>query len=68
MTKFEQGRINNPNKYMGIKMLNIKGDSDLVILQLKNQYQCKSNRLRKYRNAIWETMDWFDTLNLHENP
>ena len=23
-------------KYMGIKMLNIKGDSDLVVLQIKN--------------------------------
>ena len=26
-------------KDMGIKMLNIKGDSDLVVLQIKNQYQ-----------------------------
>ena len=44
-------------KDMGIKMLNIKGDSYLVILQLKNQYQCKSDRLRKYRNSIWDTMN-----------
>ena len=38
-------------KEMGIKMLNIKGDSDLVVLQIKNRYQCKNDRLRKYRNA-----------------
>ena len=44
-------------KEMGIKMLNIKGDSDLVVLQIKNQYQCKNDRLRKYRNAIWDTME-----------
>ena len=44
-------------KDMGIKMLNIKGDADLVILQLKNRYQCKSDRLRKYINAIWDTVD-----------
>ena len=42
-------------KDMGIKMLNIKGDSDLVFLQIKNQYQCKNDRLRKYRNSTWDT-------------
>ena len=56
------------SKDMGIKMLNIKGDSYLVILQLKNQYHCKSDRLRKYRNAIWDTMDWFDALNIQIIP
>ena len=51
-------------KDIGIKMLNIKGDSDLVILQLKNKYKCKSDRLKKYRNVIWDTMEWFDALDL----
>ena len=51
-------------KDMGIKMLNIKGDSDLVVLQIKNQYQCKNDKLRKYRNATWDTMEWFDALNI----
>ena len=46
-------------KDMGIKMLNIKGDSDLVVLQIKNQYQCKNDSLRKYRNSTWDTMEWF---------
>ena len=40
------------SKDMGIKALNIKGDSDLVILQVKNKFSCKSERLKKYRNAI----------------
>ena len=53
-------------KDMGIKMLNIKGDSDLVVLQIKNQYQCKNDRLRKYRNATWDTMEWFDALNIQK--
>jgi ribonuclease HI len=34
-------------KYMGIKISNIKGDSDLVILQVKKKYACKSDRLKK---------------------
>jgi ribonuclease HI len=33
-------------KDMGVKCLNIKGDSDLVIQQLKNKFACKSERLK----------------------
>jgi hypothetical protein len=51
-------------KDMGVKCLNIKGDSDLVIQQLKNKFACKSERLSRYRNAIWDTMECFDALNL----
>src|SRR5713226_8012434 len=54
-------------KDMGIKMLNIKGDSDLVVLQIKNQYQYKNDRLRKYRNSTWDTMEWFDALNIQRS-
>ena len=55
-------------KDMGIQMLNIKGDSYLVTLQLKNKYKCKSDRLKKYRNVIWDIMEWFDVLDLQEIP
>jgi hypothetical protein len=43
-------------KDMGLKILNVKGDSDLVILQVKNKFACKSERLKRYRNAIWDTI------------
>jgi ribonuclease HI len=56
------------SKDMGIKALNIKGDSDLVILQVKNKFACKSERLKKYRNAIWDTMEMFDALDLISIP
>ena len=39
-------------KDMGIKMLSISGDSDLIILQVKNEFACKCKRLKKYRNAV----------------
>jgi ribonuclease HI len=55
-------------KDMGVKCLNIKGDSNLVILQLKNKFACKSERLKRYRNAIWETMENFDALDLIAIP
>ena len=51
-------------KYKGIKKLNIKGDLNLVVLHIKNQYQCKNDKVRKYRNDIWDTMEWFDALNI----
>jgi hypothetical protein len=53
---------------MGIKILNIKGDSDLVILQVKNKYACKSERLRRYRNAIWDAIEFFDAMDLIAIP
>jgi hypothetical protein len=49
---------------MGVKCLNIKGDSNLVIQQLKNKFACKSERLKKYRNAICDSIKDLDALNL----
>jgi ribonuclease HI len=51
-----------------VKCLNIKGDSDLVIQQLKNKFACKSERLRGYRNAIWDMINDLDALNLIAIP
>jgi ribonuclease HI len=55
-------------KDMGIKVINVKGDSDLVILQVKNKFACKSERLRRYRNAIWDTIEMFDAMDLISVP
>lgn len=43
-------------KYLRIKLLSIKGDSDLIIMQLKN-FTSKNQRLRNYRNAVWDTLE-----------
>ena len=55
-------------KDMGIKILNIKGNSDLVILQVKNKYACKSERLKRYINANWDTIELFDAIDLISIP
>jgi hypothetical protein len=39
-----------------------------VILQVKNKYACKSERLRRYINAIWDTMEHFDAMDLIAIP
>jgi len=55
-------------KDRGIKCLNIKGDSDLVIQQLKGKFSCKSERLKGYRNTIWDLMNDLDAMNLIAIP
>ena len=55
-------------KDMGIKLLSIKGDSDLIVQQVKGRFACKCQRLKKYRNAIWDTMEFFDALNIEKIP
>jgi ribonuclease HI len=52
----------------GIKCLNIKGDSDLVIQQLKNKFACRSEILKGYRNAIWNLMEDLDDIDLIAIP
>src|SRR5713226_394622 len=55
-------------KDMGIKLLSIKGDSDLVVQQIRGQFACKCQRLKKYRNVVWDTMEFFDALNIEAIP
>ena len=40
----------------------------MVIMQLKNKFTCRNQRLRNYRNAVWDTMEHFDALNLEAIP
>lgn len=51
-------------KALRVKLLSIKGDSDFVIKQIKKKITCKNQRLRNYRNAAWDTMEYFDALDL----
>jgi ribonuclease HI len=55
-------------KDTGVKILNIKGDFDLVILQVKNKFACRSERLKMYRNVIWDTIELFDVVDLISIP
>ena len=53
---------------MGIKILNIKCDSNLIILQVKGQFACKCQRLKRYRNAVCDSMEFFNALNMVAIP
>jgi ribonuclease HI len=46
-------------KDMNIEDLTVFGDVDLIIHQVKNQYQDKHPRLRAYINEFWDLVDIF---------
>ena len=53
---------------MGIHVLSIKGDSNLIISQIKGLFACKSEKLRKYRNHTRDVMEYFSALDLVAVP
>jgi ribonuclease HI len=46
-------------KDMAIDCLAVFGDSELIINQVKNIYQDKQQRLKQYRNEVWDLIDNF---------
>jgi ribonuclease HI len=44
-------------KDMVIERLAIFGDSELVINQVKNIYQAKKQRIKQYKNEVWDLVD-----------
>ena len=55
-------------KDMGIRVLIIKGVSDLIFSHVKNQFACKFERQRKYRNDVRDTMEYLNALDLMAVP
>jgi ribonuclease HI len=46
-------------KDMGIDKIVVFGDSELIIHQIKNMYQTKHQRLRQYKNEVWDLVENF---------
>lgn len=46
-------------KNMNIECLIVYGDSELVIIQIKNQCQAKHPRPRTYHNEVWDLIENF---------
>jgi ribonuclease HI len=47
------------SKDMAIDNLAVFGDYELIIIQVKNIYQAKQQRLKQYRNEVWDLVDNF---------
>jgi ribonuclease HI len=44
---------------MGIREMDVFGDAELIVQQVKNVYQAKHPHLKNYRNEVWDLVDSF---------
>ena len=52
----------------GIQNLHVKGDVELIVCQVKDQYQARNDRLRHYRDLAWGYIKLFDAFNISTFP
>jgi len=56
-------------KKMGVKCIYVFGDSEQVVQQIRQQYQCKYPKMKSYRNYVWDIVDnFFDAFNIMVIP
>lgn len=48
----------------GIKMLRVLGDFELVVSKIREKYESKNKRLKKYKNVVWDYIEMFDTFSI----
>jgi ribonuclease HI len=55
-------------KKVGAKKIMVRGDSELIIKQIKSEYAAKHPRLRAYRNVVLEALKCFTEVDLQVMP
>ena len=56
-------------KDLGIQQITAYGDSELVVRQVKNNYQVKQDLLKVYRNEVWDMLEnYFIAFNITHIP
>ena len=56
-------------KKIKIEHLIVYGDAELIVKQIKKQYQGKHPRLRSYKNCLWDLIEnLFSSFNIHSIP
>jgi ribonuclease HI len=52
-----------------IEQLKVYGDTEIIVKQVKQQYQAQHPRLISYRNYAWDLMEnFFSSFNIHSIP
>lgn len=51
-------------KDMGIKLLKVEGDAELIVKQIKDHFYVRNQRLQSYRQRVWNVIGWFDAFNI----
>lgn len=47
------------------KILQVYGDSEIAIRQIRRQYVCHDKRLTRYRNRVWDLIESFEAFNIN---
>ena len=56
-------------KHLGIQQISVYGDSELVVQQVRNDYQVKQDLLKVYCNEVWDMIDnYFVAFNITYIP
>jgi ribonuclease HI len=55
-------------KKFGAKMIMVRGDSELIIKQIKGEYETKHPRIRAYGNAFFDALQCFTEVDLQVMP
>jgi ribonuclease HI len=56
-------------KEMGIEEIEVFGDAELIIQQVRNAYRAKHPRLRSYKNEVWDLIEnFFSAFNISFIP
>jgi ribonuclease HI len=53
---------------MNIRYLHVKGDSYLIISQVKRNFSAKKPRLRKYKDVVWDAIKSFEEFSIESIP
>lgn len=55
-------------KEKGIRQLKAKGDAELIVKQVRKQFSVKNDRLRHYRNLVWDEIESFEAFSIEFVP
>ncbi|XP_059076746.1 uncharacterized protein LOC131876009 [Cryptomeria japonica] len=51
-----------------IKNLKVRGDAELIVKQVRGLFAVKNERLRHYRNRVWDEIEAFDVFSIEAVP
>ncbi|XP_059078248.1 uncharacterized protein LOC131876779 [Cryptomeria japonica] len=55
-------------KRLGVKLLRVKGDAELIVKQVRGLFNVKNERLKHYRNRFWDEIEDFDAFSIEAIP
>ncbi|XP_057824544.2 uncharacterized protein LOC131036635 [Cryptomeria japonica] len=55
-------------KRLGVKLLRAKGDAELIIKQVRGLFIVKNERLKHYRNRVWDEIEDFNAFSIEAIP